>query len=190
MKKPDATPLTAHFSTSDFPPEVVALMAQLQAQNAALQAELNSSQTELSNSQAELIHHQSEVARLKSERDQLEAELALAWEKIRAFIHDRWMPSSEKEAADVQPSLFDEAEQLVETEQADLQTDCSEPEGTEPSAAPKKKKRGSRTPLPKELPRKAVIIDLPDDEKICAEDGAALVCIGEDISERLCIIPM
>lgn len=184
MKKPDATPLTAHFSTSDFPPEVVALMAQLQAQNAALQAELNSSQAELSNSQAELIHHQSEVARLKSERDQLEAELALAWEQIRAFIHDRWMPSSEKETADVQPGLFDEAEQLVESDQAESEATI------ESSSTPEKKKRGSRAPLPKELPRKTVIIDLADDEKICPRDGAALVCIGKDISERLCIIPM
>lgn len=150
MKKPDATPLTAHFSTSDFPPEVVALMAQLQAQNAALQAELNSSQTELSNSQAELIHHQSEVARLKSERDQLKAELALAWEQIRAHIHDRWMPSSEKEAADVQPGLFDEAEQLVESDQAESEATI------ESSSTPEKKKRGSRAPLPKELPRKTV----------------------------------
>lgn len=74
--------------------------------------------------------------------------------------------------------------------QAELETDCSEHEVAESSSTPEKKKRGSRAPLPKELPRKAVMIDLPDDEKICAEDGAALVCIGEDISERLCIIPM
>ncbi len=53
----------------------------------------------------------------------------------------------------------------------------------------KRKKRGKRTKLPDTLPREDVLIDLKDEEKFCPHDGHALKEIGEDISEKLKIIP-
>lgn len=48
-------------------------------------------------------------------------------------------------------------------------------------------KRGKRLKLPEHLPREEVIIDI--DSKTCLHDGAELKFIGEDISEKLEIIP-
>lgn len=48
-----------------------------------------------------------------------------------------------------------------------------------------RRKRG-RKPLPKDLPRVRHVVDLPDDQKI-APCGHPLKCIGEVVTERLCI---
>jgi transposase len=50
-----------------------------------------------------------------------------------------------------------------------------------------RKKRG-RKPLPEDLPRIEVIHDIPEDDKICA-CGCELSRIGEDVSEKLDIVP-
>ncbi len=49
---------------------------------------------------------------------------------------------------------------------------------------------GGRKPLPANLPRREIVLDLPDSEKICRSCGKILVRIGEDVSERLCIEPV
>ncbi len=53
--------------------------------------------------------------------------------------------------------------------------------------AHKRKKRG-RKPLPEDLHRETVIHDIPEEEKVCA-CGARLDRIGEEVSEKLDIIP-
>lgn len=45
-----------------------------------------------------------------------------------------------------------------------------------------------RKPLSDNIPRKETIIDIGEEEKTCA-CGHKLVCIGEDRSEKLCVIP-
>ena len=49
------------------------------------------------------------------------------------------------------------------------------------------RKRGKRLKLPSSLPRVDVIIDI--ENKICPNDGEEFKCIGEEISEKLEIIP-
>jgi transposase len=86
--------------------------------------------------------------------------------------------SSEKVTAD-QLGMFDEVESEVLKEDEDEET-ISVP-------AHERAKRGKRLKLPDHLPRKEVIIDL--ENKICPHDGVELKCIGEEVSERLEIIP-
>ena len=50
------------------------------------------------------------------------------------------------------------------------------------------RRKPGRKPLPPELPRVEVIHDLPESEKVC-ECGAPLSRIGEDVCEKLDIIP-
>jgi transposase len=50
------------------------------------------------------------------------------------------------------------------------------------------RKKPGRKPLPPELPRVEVVIDLPEDEKVCGY-GCTLSRIGEEVSEQLDIIP-
>ena len=73
--------------------------------------------------------------------------------------HQRFGTSSEKQNPQ-QGELFDEAESLVEEEDA-LQTDVV----TIPGYA---RKKAGRKPLPAHLPRIEVVHDLADDEKVCA----------------------
>ena len=49
--------------------------------------------------------------------------------------------------------------------------------------------RGKRKPLPDNLPREVIVIEIPLSERICTEDGSILTEIGEVVSERLEIIP-
>ena len=51
-----------------------------------------------------------------------------------------------------------------------------------------KRKKTGRKPLDENLPRKEKIIDIPEDEKTCA-CGTELKKIGEEISEKLHVIP-
>lgn len=115
-----------------------------------------------------------------SENLQFIAELQ---ERLRLFQAMCYGPKSEKRkpdlAAQQQHSLFDEAEATVEV--------SPEVEGIVQIPAHARKKRGRR-PLPAELPRVDVIHDLSEVEKVCA-CGAALTRIGEEVCEKLDIIP-
>ena len=64
----------------------------------------------------------------------------------------------------------------------------------EPSAVPakaqKKSKRGhGRSPFPAHLPREAIELDLPEEERICPVCGKELHAFGEEVTERGHIIP-
>jgi transposase len=102
-------------------------------------------------------------------------------EIIERFNRKTYGQSSEKVSSD-QINMFDEAE--LES-QAETEDDPSDDKITVPEH--ERKKRGKRGKIPDHLPREVVIVDL--ENKICSNDGTELVCIGEDVSERLEIIP-
>ena len=78
-----------------------------------------------------------------------------------------------------QLSLFDEAEATIEV--------SPEVEGIVTVPAHQRKKRGRR-PLPENLPREEVIHDIPEEDKVCP-CGCHLTRIGEEVSEKLDVIP-
>ena len=86
-------------------------------------------------------------------------------------------------------SLFNEAEDLTaRVEEED------EKNGDGAKAKPAKKSTrssdsGGRNPFPPDLPRNAIVCDLPEEEKICPNDGAALVKINERVVETIAIEP-
>ena len=92
--------------------------------------------------------------------------------------------SSEKWSVDekLQASLFNEAELTVDEAGIEQVT------ADATTYTVTKKRRGKRQPLPKNIPREEVILDIPDDEKVC-KCGTTLVKIGEEVSEKLDIIP-
>ncbi|HYL02703.1 MAG TPA: IS66 family transposase [Steroidobacteraceae bacterium] len=115
------------------------------------------------------------------------ARLAAREERIKLLEEEnRWLKaqlfgrSSEKTpAAEVSPDqhwLFNEAEGLAQAAQSAPQRILI--------PTHERKKRG-RKPLSPDLPRAEVLHDLPDHEKVCAQDGTALERIGEEISEQL-----
>ena len=85
-----------------------------------------------------------------------------------------------------QAELFDEADgdtAEIETEQ----NSSSSSNTIEIPAHTRSTKR--RVSIPADIPRVDIIHDLPDDQKICPHDGAALKRIGSETHEQLDIIP-
>lgn len=86
------------------------------------------------------------------------------------------------------------SERLVDTDPQQLKLDgfeSEEPAKTETKIIPAHKRRiKNRTGedtirLPEDLPVETVVIDLPEEEKICKETGIALQKIGEEVSHKL-----
>jgi transposase len=124
----------------------------------------------------ELRHEVTRLSQLLSLR---EGELALM--KLQ-----RYGRSSERREADGQGHLFDMDSPPPTPTTPDEEEDC-------PPKAPRKR-RPSRATLPggdfpEDLPRKTVNIDPPEAERVCECCSAPLKRIGEDVVERLGVIP-
>lgn len=106
----------------------------------------------------------------------LEEELRLLRHRIFGRRSERYSLEEQK-----QSSLFDESDGQQTT------TPPEEPQAAIPVAAHTRAKPGRR-PLPSDLPREEVVHDIPEDQKRCS-CGEPLVRIGEEVSEKLDIIP-
>jgi len=88
------------------------------------------------------------------------------------------------------PCLFDEIEFEVDQVEKNPEVDSKAQDQESDSSKPKpEKKRGGRKPLPDYLPRVRVEVDLPEDQKICPHHQVPLEKIGEEVAEKLEIIP-
>ncbi len=113
---------------------------------------------------------------------ELKQKIELLEDEIRLLRKALFAPKSEKRQDEDSPQLplFDMPENLQ---------DDSEDQKDEPVAVTghSRKKRG-RKPLPTHLDRFEIVTDISEEEKICA-CGQQLSRIGEEISEKLDIIP-
>jgi len=101
----------------------------------------------------------------------------LAWLKRRFFSRS----SEALSEADLrQLRLFDEADSARVDQAEKSQTLVHVPEHT--------RRQPKRQPLPEDLPREEVLVDIPEEQKHC-QCGAELVRIGEETSEKLDVIP-
>ena len=105
----------------------------------------------------------------------LEDELKLLRYKLFGKKSEKYSVEDEK-----QGRLFNEAE--------DIQTEVEKEAGEIKVTSYVRRKRG-RKPLPANLAREEIIHDIPEGEKVCSCCGAKLVRIGEEVSEKLEIIP-
>jgi len=102
-------------------------------------------------------------------------------ERVRFFQKQLFGRKTEKRPAESegqQLHLFNEAEAL--TQEKAEEKPLTVPEHT--------RRRPKRKPLPEDLPRVEVIHDIDEDQKICT-CGVQLSRIGEEVSEKLDIIP-
>ncbi|WP_420811240.1 IS66 family transposase [Desulfosediminicola ganghwensis] len=129
---------------------------------------------------ANLPNDPAELKRLLVETQRrYERETALLREQVRLLYAKLFGKKSEKDAAEsgvMQLPLFDMPEPEVESVEEVVEV----PEHT-------RAKRG-RKPLPANLPRVEIVHDIPENAKVCG-CGAELDRIGEDVSEKLDIIP-
>ena len=102
-------------------------------------------------------------------------------ELVRYFRQMKFGSSSEKDKNPDQINLFNEVEETDSEVTPENDDDKTKVEGYT-------RKRGKRKPLPEEIEREDVIVELPEDERF-APDGTPLVKIGEVISEKLDLTP-
>ncbi|MCX6128433.1 MAG: IS66 family transposase [Proteobacteria bacterium] len=85
--------------------------------------------------------------------------------------------------------MFNEVEASIDEEEAASPADQEPKPDIDSSKDPKKPPRGKRKPLPESLARIRKEIDLAESDKVCSIHNTPLVKIGEDIVEKLEIIP-
>jgi transposase len=88
---------------------------------------------------------------------------------------------------DPKGTLFNETETIIEEKQEDL-IEKENPKDTNETKS-KEKENGGRKPLPADLPREIKIHDIPEAEKKCSCGHCELIPIGEDVVEKLELIP-
>ena len=99
---------------------------------------------------------------------------------LKAKLFGRSSESKKALSQDAQPSLFCVAE---------LEADESgEASSEETVTYTRRKPRGKRKPIPDHFPRREVLHDIAEEEKVCA-CGAERTRIGEETSEQLDLIP-
>jgi transposase len=127
------------------------------------------------------LRQHEELATKASQLDAQADELRVLREYIRLLKHQRFGRTSEQ-SSDAQVRLFNEAESTADAAERE------EAEAAIPVAAHTRTPRG-RKPLPAWIPRVEILHDLPEDQKRCTDDGAALERIGEEVSEQLEFVP-
>lgn len=121
---------------------------------------------------------------LNGEVRTLKVKVSLLEERLKAHLRKLFDAKSEVRGAEQKDMFFNEAEALAPTGAPVAEEATSDIE----IPAHTRKKRG-RKPLDPNLPRDIVRHELPESERVCAHDGAALVEIGVEISEQLDIVP-
>jgi transposase len=134
-----------------------------------------------------------ELAATITERDVLSSQLKtvsverdLLKEKLAAQLRQLFAAKSEARGTEQKDLFLNEAEALAPTVATPVAEE-TQPDDIE-VAGHTRKKRG-RKPLDPNLPREIVRHELPESERVCTHDGAALVEIGVEISEQLDIVP-
>ena len=119
-----------------------------------------------------------ELRVVRTERDLLK-------EQLNKFKRQLFAASSEVSGHHQRDMFFNEAESLgAQAEPAAEEADADKID----VPGHKRAKRG-RKPLDPALPREVVRHELPEDERVCPHDGAALREIGLEVSEQLDIVP-
>ncbi|HDK25644.1 MAG TPA: IS66 family transposase [Candidatus Atribacteria bacterium] len=123
------------------------------------------------------IKAEQQVKVITSRARTLEDELKLLRYKLFGKKSEKYSVEDEK-----QGRLFNEAEDIqAEVEKERLQKNIK-------VTSYVRRKRG-RKPLPANLAREEIIHDIPEEEKVCSCCESKLVRIGEEVSEKLEIIP-
>lgn len=142
----------------------------------------------------------SEVETLKNQNSGLFAQLSLKEERLKfyekevSFLHEvirelkRSKFGKKSERWETEEQLcFNEAELLQRTLKPEVEAEVLEdqPEGVvEVEVKAHVQKRGKRKPLPKELPREVVVVELPEEERL-GSNGQPMRPIGKEVSEKL-----
>lgn len=134
----------------------------------------NASYEELQNHIAKLESH---IVKLENENNYLKEQLE--WFKRHVFgkRSEKIIPRNDEQL------LFDGFGELLQEPQEEEKT-------VEAHTRRSPKKDGKdKIALPKDLPTEEILIDLPEEQKVCPETGKPLVKIGEEVTNKLALKP-
>lgn len=124
---------------------------------------------------------QKHIAQLERQKRDLQQKVNWFEEQFRLLRHKQYGPSSER--FEGQQAMFNEVEEALEADSEALE------ETPDTEQITYERKKPVRRPLSKDLPRQREIHDIPEEEKQCDCCGNELHVIGEEISEKLDIVP-
>jgi len=104
-------------------------------------------------------------------------------QRVEQLLRRLYGPRAER----VDPAQLVLFAQELAAPQPDEAESPAEPEAA--ASAPVTRKGHGRKPLPKDLPRKRIVHDVPDEEKVCPECGRDKKRIGEEVSEQIEYVP-
>lgn len=119
-----------------------------------------------------------EIRVLRTENDLLK-------EQLNHYKRQLFAAKSEASATNQKDLFFNEAE----LEGTKAQPTAEEREDDQIEVPAHKRTKRGRKPLDPALPREVVRHELPENERVCPHDGAALAEIGVETSEQLDIVP-
>lgn len=125
-----------------------------------------------------------EVARLKAAMAALEADKKRLEGRVEWLVRQLFGHRSERFENPLQNDLFEDVEQLSAEAKAEIEQELASSE--EPKR--KRSRRNGRKPLPKDLPRERIVLDLSEAEKICPH-GVVSKLFGQDVTQELDMIP-
>jgi len=128
--------------------------------------------------QQALADAQRELRVVRTERDLLK-------EQLNRFKRQLFAAKSEVNGAQQKDMFFNEAE----AEGAKAQPAAEETDDDQVEVPAHKRAKRGRKPLDPALPREVVRHELPEGDRVCPRDGAALREIGVEVSEQLDIVP-
>jgi transposase len=123
-----------------------------------------------------------ELRVVRTERDLLK-------EQLNKFKRQLFAAKSEAGATHQKDLFFNEAEVLGAQAEAAVEDGADDGKDTVDVPAHKRAVKRGRKPLDPNLPRHVVRHELPESERVCPHDGAALKEIGVVTSEQMDIIP-
>jgi len=132
---------------------------------------------------AERTRHVEELAAARGKADRAEGEIARLMAIIAELQRHRFGRRSERLDPDQLALALEDLQQMIAAAQAAAEKDDKAPM----KLAAEHKRQINRGALPPHLPREEIVIDVAD--KTCACCGGLKHRIGEDVAERLDVIP-
>lgn len=148
--------------------------------------ELNALKEALAVATGQALQAKRQGEKLTSENRLLRTERDLLKERLNKFLRKIFDAKSEASGQSQKDMFFNEAEALGAASEPAAQEDA---EGASVEVPAHKRLKRGRKPLDPNLPREVVRHELPESERVCPHDGAALVEIGVEASEQLDIVP-
>ena len=148
-----------------------------EAESAALPEDLTAAHQLLSESREQIAKLRADLARSDHE---------IKWLRHRLDVLSRRLFG--KKTEQLTPGQLVLAYEQLENETGKVDEPVETDSGEGPAAGKKRPRRGRR-PIPKDLRRVDVVVDLPESEKTCATCGTGRERIGEEVSEKYDYVP-